>query len=108
MSEAKRSPRRTVNPSDVTRKSGELEIAWMLGARGDGRAMGGCNLWVSDDEVAVAKSKQKTQGVPRRKSAAPVWQLLRCALGVVRETLWGETPEPEIYFFFLSSSRRAR
>lgn len=66
---------------------------------GDG---GGCNLWVSDDEVAVAKSKQKTQGVPRRKSAAPVWQLLRCALGVVRETL-RKIPEAEIFSPFFAS-----
>lgn len=71
--EAKCNSQRTVNPSDVTRKGGEFEIAWMLGARGDGRAMGGLQLVGAMMRSRLRKVNKKTQGVPRRKSTAPVW-----------------------------------
>lgn len=97
--EAKCNSQRTVNPSDVTRKGGELEIAWMLGARGDGRAMGGCG---SDDEVAVAKSKQKNPGRPKTEINRPC--LVIVALCARRCP--GNAPDQR--YFLLSSPHRVK
>lgn len=71
----------------------------MLGARGDGRAMGGCG---SDDEVAVAKSKQKNPGRPKTEINRPC--LVIVALCARRCP--GNAPDQR--YFLLSSPHRAK
>lgn len=79
MSEAKRSPRRTVNPSDVTRNSGELEIAWMLGARGDGRAMGGGGVAT----CGRAMMRSRLRKVNKKNPGRPKTEISRPCLAIV-------------------------
>lgn len=73
----------------------------MLGARGDGRAMGGCG---SDDEVAVAKSKQKNPGRPKTEINRPC--LVIVALCARRCP--GNAPDQRYSPIFASSSKIKR